>query len=70
MSQEVFKLNQVLFKIPQVAQYLEVSRGTVYNIIKTGKLKVVYLGRSPRITRLELDRFISSLESDQIVETR
>lgn len=70
MAKLILDPNQPLFRIPQVAQYLEVSRGTVYNIIKTGKLKVVYLGRSPRITRSELDRFMAALESDQSVGTR
>lgn len=70
MPESIVEPTQLLFRIPQVAQYLEISRGTVYNIIKTGKLKVVYLGRSPRVTRSELDRFIASLESNQSVGTR
>lgn len=60
----------LLYTIPQVAKDLKLSKGTLYNLIKTGKLKTVHIGSSVRITRLELERFLASLESDQIVETR
>jgi excisionase family DNA binding protein len=50
-----------LLKIPQVATDLNVSRTTVYELIRSGKLQTVKIGKSVRVTREGLRRFIDSL---------
>jgi excisionase family DNA binding protein len=43
--------DSLLLTIPETSEALRSSRGTVYNLIKAGRLKVVKLGTSTRITR-------------------
>jgi putative molybdopterin biosynthesis protein len=44
--------------IPEVADHLKVTRQTVHKLMKDGKIKAFKLGRSTRILRSELDKFI------------
>ncbi len=44
--------------IPEVAEYLKVTRQTVHRLLKDGRLKAFKIGRSTRILRSELDKFI------------
>jgi excisionase family DNA binding protein len=43
---------------------LQISRAHGYNLIKSGALKSVKIGRSRRISRADLDQFIHDLPSD------
>jgi excisionase family DNA binding protein len=51
-----------ILTIEEVVDILKVTRRTVYNYVKDGKLKAVKLGRVWRVTEEELDRFINSLK--------
>ena len=42
--------NTLVLPVEEAAAALSVSRGTVYNLINRGRLKVVKIGRSTRIT--------------------
>ncbi len=53
-----------LFTIPEAASELKVSRSAIYRLITAGQLKAVHIGRSVRIRREELERFLESA-SDQ-----
>ena len=44
--------------IPEVADHLKVTRQTVHKLMKDGKIKAFKIGRSTRILRSELDKFI------------
>ena len=44
--------------IPEVAEHLKVTRQTVHKLLKDGRLKAFKIGRSTRILRSELDKFI------------
>ncbi len=44
--------------IPEVAEYLKVTRQTVHRLMKDGKIKAFKIGRSTRILKSELDKFI------------
>jgi putative molybdopterin biosynthesis protein len=44
--------------IPEVADHLKVTRQTVHKLLKDGRLKAFKIGRSTRILRSELDKFI------------
>lgn len=46
-----------LYTVPQVAEYLNVSPGTVYNLIGQGVLRSIKVGRKRRITEMALIDF-------------
>jgi excisionase family DNA binding protein len=46
-----------------VAKEIDVSRTTVFNLIRSGRLKAVKLGHRTLIMADELDRFVSQLEA-------
>jgi excisionase family DNA binding protein len=46
-----------------VAKEIDVSRTTVFNLIREGKLKAVKLGHRTLIMADELDRFVNQLEA-------
>lgn len=58
----------VLWTLPQVAQYLLVSRKTVYGWVKHGKVldpaKVIRVGRNIRIPRSEVERIAGSVKAN------
>lgn len=53
-----------LLTLPQVAERLQVSRHVVYQLIWSGQLQSVHLGRCHRIKRPELDDYLKSLGSE------
>ncbi len=55
--------DQMLFTTTEVARVLHLSRTTVYTLINDGSIRTVHIGRSCRITRAELDRFVGGLDA-------
>ncbi len=49
----------------EAATVLRVGRKTVYALMKAGELRPVHIGRSCRLPRAELERFVRRLESPQ-----
>lgn len=47
----------------EAARLLRVGRTTVYALIKAGALRPVHIGRSCRLSRGELERFVGRLET-------
>lgn len=47
-----------LVTLPDAARFLSVSRGTLYDLLTTGQLASVHIGRSRRIPMGELRRYI------------
>lgn len=47
-----------LYKIPQVAEYLDVSCQTVYNLISRGHLQARKVGREFRVTQSAIDSYV------------
>ncbi len=45
--------------VAEVAAILRVSSMTVYRLIQSGELRAVRVGRSYRITEIELDEFVA-----------
>jgi len=54
----------VMFDIRTVAKILSVSRSTVYELLRTGALKAVRIGRSRRVSQNQLVLYIHSLEEN------
>ena len=53
-------MNEALLTVEDVARLLHVSETTVRAEINEGKIEVVMVGRSVRIKRSELDRYVSA----------
>jgi excisionase family DNA binding protein len=47
----------------EAAKVLRVGRTTVYALMKAGELHPVHIGRSCRISRAELERYVRRLET-------
>jgi excisionase family DNA binding protein len=55
-----------LLTLPEAARFLSVSRGSLYDLLTTGLLASVHIGRSRRIPIGEIRRYIRDrLDSDQ-----
>jgi len=55
--------------IPEVAEYLKVTRQTVHRLMKSGELKAFKIGRSTRILKSEIEKFVEgrmNLEVDEV----
>jgi excisionase family DNA binding protein len=48
--------NSVVFTIPEAADVLRVSRGTIYNLAAARELDLVKFGAAARITRASVER--------------
>ncbi len=57
MTEDAKPLDEVM-TIQEIADYLKVTRQTVYKLLNNGDLKAFKIGRSNRILRSELRRFI------------
>ena len=51
----------VLFNVVQVAKIMGVSKSHVYNLMNSGRLESVSIGRSRRVTTNQMKSFIDSL---------
>lgn len=54
--------DKLLYKIPEVASYLSLSRTTVYELVRAGKLPSVRVGGSRRVLGQDLRHFVDSLD--------
>ena len=45
-------------KVPEVAQILRVARSRAYELVADGEIPAVKIGRSVRVSRKELDRWL------------
>ena len=59
-----------LLTIEEAAAVLRIGRTTFYDLIKRGQLRTVHIGRSCRVTRAELDRYVQRLDSQQAATRR
>jgi|LSQX01.1.fsa_nt_gb excisionase family DNA binding protein len=59
---------EVLWTVAQVAQYLLVQRGTVYNWLSQGQIidpkRVIRIGKKVRIPRSEVERIAGNIKSN------
>ena len=49
-----------LLTVPVVAERLSLSRATVWNLVRTGELQSVQIGKSRRVATDSLDAFIEA----------
>jgi excisionase family DNA binding protein len=58
----VTDIGQLLLTTVEAARVLHVGRTTVYELINAGSLRPVHIGRSCRISRAELERYVDGLD--------
>ncbi len=51
-------IDKKLLTIKEVCEYLNVSKPTIYRLIKEGKLKPIKIGRATRFDKEDIDKFI------------
>ena len=62
MSQERWTDEQLLLTAEEAAHALHIGRTTLYALLKDGQLHSVHIGRSCRLTRAELVRYVERLD--------
>jgi excisionase family DNA binding protein len=62
---DVLAAEPLLLTPEEAAKVLRVGRTTVYALMKAGDLHPVHIGRSCRISRAELERYVCRLDSPQ-----
>lgn len=55
---------KMLIKIADAADQLSLSRSKVYELIAAGEIAVVKIGKSARIERTELERFVARMRGE------
>lgn len=60
--QSVADVRPLLLKVPSVCAELSLGRTKVFQLIQSGRLRAVRIGKSLRVSRRELERFLSALE--------
>ncbi len=58
-------MDTLLYRPEEGAQMLGVSRATLFELLSTGELESVKIGRSRRIPRAALEDYVSRLRSAQ-----
>ena len=56
--------DQLLFTTEEAAHVLSVGRTTIYVLMRAGELKPVHIGRSCRISRGELERYVARIDEE------
>ena len=62
---DVLAAEPLLLTPEEAAKVLRVGRTTVYALMKAGDLHPVHIGRSCRISRAELERYVRRLDGPQ-----
>ena len=57
--------NRKLFKVPEVAELLGLSRSLAYSLVMGGQIASVKIGRARRIPGAAIDAFIERLSDQQ-----
>ena len=62
-QREIWPSDALLLTPEEAARVLRVGRTTVYALLKAGDLHPVHIGRSCRLSRAELERYVNRLEA-------
>lgn len=62
--------DRLLLTPQEAAQVLRLGRTTIYALMKAGDLRPVHIGRSCRISRAELERYVRRLEVPPPISAR
>lgn len=53
--------NKLLYRVPEVAAYLSISRSKVYELLRSGEQQSVRIDRTLLIRKVDLDVYVESL---------
>ena len=56
---------QELFTILEAANYLRISRASMYRLVNQGDIKSFHIGKLPRIRRPDLEAYVERLMAEQ-----
>ena len=56
--------DRLLLTIPEVAETLGLGRSKTYELVAAGKIESVSIGRSRRVPREAVERFVAGLRSE------
>ena len=62
--------DRLLLTPEEAAEVLRVGRTTIYALMKAGDLHGIHIGRSCRLSRAELERYVRHLEAPEPVQPR
>ncbi|MEZ0579123.1 helix-turn-helix domain-containing protein [Nocardioides sp. MH1] len=52
---------KLLYRVPEVAAYLSISRSKVYELLKSGELRSVHIDRTRLVRRSDLEIYVDAL---------
>lgn len=52
------ELQREYLKVPEVAEVLRIARSRAYELVGSGEIPSIRIGRSVRVSRKELDRWL------------
>lgn len=61
---------RLLLTPEEAAEMLRVGRTTIYALMKAGDLHGIHIGRSCRLSRAELERYVSHMETPEPAPAR
>lgn len=61
---------RLLLTPEEAAEVLRVGRTTIYALMKAGDLHGIHIGRSCRLSRAELERYVRNMEAPEPVPLR
>lgn len=56
--------DKLLYRIPEVAEHLNVSRSKVYELLKSGRLRSVHIDRTRLVRGADLEAYVASLATE------
>ncbi len=59
--QDVLASSRLLLTPEEAASVLSIGRTTIYALMKNGDLRPVHIGRSCRLSRAELERYVRQM---------
>lgn len=57
-NEEGARVTQLLLTLPEVGRVLSISRSKVYQLLNSNSLPSVYIGRSRRVRRSDVEEFV------------
>lgn len=55
-------------KVPEVAEVLRIARSRAYDLVADGEIPAVKIGRSVRVSRKELDRWLENQRYQDVTQ--